>query len=68
MNRHQNKYVADIYKILAVGEFAFFGYTGMRENRFIEVFLAMLVMFILVFAGVLTLGVIEGDKQGEGEE
>jgi len=55
MNVEQRKYIADIFKIVAVAQFGLFGYTGLTEH--IPVFLvgsgALFAMF--VYLGIYAL-------------
>ncbi len=62
MNDEQLKFVADILKIIAVGQFGYFGYNGVEHNNYLALVLSGGMFIYLIVGAIMTLGKMEGKK------
>lgn len=62
MNNEQYKFVAEILKIVAVGQFGYFGYNAVEHNNYIALVLSAGVFLYIVIGATLILGKMEVKK------
>ena len=55
LNSEQSKYLADILKIVAVAQFALFGYTGLVDHVLMFTIGSGLLFALLIFFGLYVL-------------
>lgn len=62
LNDNQLNFIAEILKIIAVGQFGYFGYNALEKTNHLSLSLSALVFIYLIIGAVLILGKVE-DKQ-----
>lgn len=59
MNSEQAKFLADVTKIVAVGQFGYFGYQAMQDSHWLALVFSGFFFVYLTYIGYLVLGVVQ---------